>query len=554
MSRNVRQKPVGSKTGKKSVKRSKNSIASDDSDYSGVDLISDSEEDEPDVEVAEEQAIIESEEEEDYASPQPVQDDDQDSWANFDVFEDNPGVYFEEQIAQIVRPTVPDIFTGATGWIADAGSDDESQPETARRVRFDLSSDSDTAPSDVEDNIFPDIFLEQGSLDPGFRRTIENDHDKDNDDPPSDDGSYWDFRGDDAEVEDEDPNMDNQSETSCESSGYETDEGETTEEDLPPAAKFLPARTVLRRQSNDSSSSEEDIQVIRRNPYRQPQRSGPKLGSWVTDASKPFAVLDSRGKKLMMFRARISRRHSMNSSSGRPVPRAYMEEDDHDVNGMEQMSPMISNSANLMMSAMYTPMDNLGGHALGPPEAFYPFVSIAANGNVTQDCPSSSFDEDDVDDDDLWNIADLVDFGDDTSSEDGNNEEDEDSCDSATAGHPSSTPRRPSTANSEDQTHSLLNHLNSGIVGAFRRNQTRHQLLSRNSASRESLAFSGRYGNGAIRGIKGGRLAAANTPITPLRKRKTTRADPISPSPADGDKKRKFSGEARGHKRVRSLF
>lgn len=256
----------------------------------------------------------------------------------------------------------------------------------------------------------------------------------------------------------------------------------------------------------------------------------------------------------MMFRARVNRRHSLSTASGRPVPRAYIDEDDREASGMEQMSPMISNSANLMMSAMYTPMDNLGGNALGPPEAFYPFVSIASNGNITQDCPSSSFDEDDVDDDDLWNIGDLIDFGDDTSDEEVNNDDDEDSCDSATGCVPS-TPARPSTANSEDHAQSLFNHLNSGIVGAFRRNQNRHQLLSRNTASRESLAFSGRYGQGAIRGIKGGRLAAANTPITPLRKTKAIKADPvISPSPADGEKKRKFSGDGYGHKRIRSLF
>jgi ribosomal protein S3AE len=101
----------------------------------------------------------------------------------------------------------------------------------------------------------------------------------------------------------------------------------------------------------------------------------------------------------------------------------------------------------------------------------------------------------------------------------------------------------------------LITHL-TGRVGAFRSNQNRHSLLSRNSASRESLAFSGRYGQGAIRGIKGGRLAAANTPITPLRKSKISKAELIvSPSPAEGaDKKRKFTGESHGHKRVRSLF
>lgn len=220
MSRNFREKPLTS-VGKKSVKRSRNSFVSDDDDYSGVDLISDSEGDEPDVEVAEEQAIIESEEEDDdYASPQLQADDDKSSWGGLDMFDDNPDLFFGEQI---VRPAIPDIFTVPTGWMTEAGSDDESQPETARRVRFDLS-DTDTAVSEIEDNIFPDIFLEQGSLDPGFRRTIENDQNKDNDDPPSDDGSYWDFRGDDVEIveEDHDCDEDKQSESSCGSSGYES--------------------------------------------------------------------------------------------------------------------------------------------------------------------------------------------------------------------------------------------------------------------------------------------------------------------------------------------
>jgi hypothetical protein len=266
--------------------------------------------------------------------------------------------------------------------------------------------------------------------------------------------------------------------------------------------------------------------------------------------------MDSRGKKLMMFKARIQRRYSFNSGPSRPTPRTFIDEDDQ--SGLEQMSPMISNSANLMMSAMYTPMDSLGGQALGPPEAFYPFVSIAADGNITQDDPSSSFDEEDMDDDDLWNIGDLIDFGDDSTDDEARHEQDDDSSGSdPTIGPLTSTPVRPNTANSEDQAHPLLNHFNSGLVGAFRRNQTRHQLLSRNSASHDSLAFSGPYRQGPIRGIKGGRLAAANTPITPMRKTKALKTDILkSPTPMNpSDKKRKFSGEMmHGHKRTRSLI
>lgn len=340
------------------------------------------------------------------------------------------------------------------------------------------------------------------------------------------------------------------------------DEGETTEEDLPPAAKYVPARSVLRRQSTESSSADEDIAVVRRSPYRQGQRNGPRLGSWVTDANKPFAVIDSRGKRMMMFKARNTRRFSFDSTLSQPSqnltePPSYRP---------LTFSPMLgSGAAAMLMHALFPPYGQfLGSHAVGPPEAFYPFVSVAANGVITQDDPSSSFEEDDMDDDDLWNIGDLIDFGDETSVEeeaDGLVEE-EDSSASPTE------PLCPTTASSEDQVHPLLNHLDNGVVGAFRSNQSRHQLLIRNAASRESLAFSGpSYRQGTLRGIKGGRLAAANTPITPLRKTKSVKADvSLSPSSpvnntaavagAGEDKKRKFNGGGgqMGHKRSRSMF
>ncbi len=63
-----------------------------------------------------------------------------------------------------------------------------------RQVRFagvpDIDSDSTT--SDTTDDvaqIFPDLFVEQTSLDPAFRREIEQDPDD-----GSSNGSYWDFR------------------------------------------------------------------------------------------------------------------------------------------------------------------------------------------------------------------------------------------------------------------------------------------------------------------------------------------------------------------------
>lgn len=194
---------------KKSIKKPLTSDNSSDDDYAGVDLISDAEEDEPDVEVAEEQAIIESEEDDNDDVLQPDNDDDQSSWAGFDL-EDEPtfgggNPLFDERIS---RTSTPNMYAEATAWEATS----------SRRVRFDLS-DSDS--SDTEVNIFPDIFLDQNSLDPQFRQTIENDYNNDNDDPPSDEGSYWDFRGDEVDVT-ENANADEDSEGSTGSSGYES--------------------------------------------------------------------------------------------------------------------------------------------------------------------------------------------------------------------------------------------------------------------------------------------------------------------------------------------
>jgi hypothetical protein len=207
MSRNLKYKPGAPAVPSKSKKTVLAKHDSSDDDYSGVDLISDSDEEEPDVEKAEEEAIIASAEDDDDAAPQPDNDDDQSSWAGFDVDEmpafvsDDP--FFEDNISRTV-------INETAAWDAP----------NSRRVRFDLS-ESDI--SDTDDTIFPDIFLDQNSLDPSFRRAIENDH-YDEEDAPSSDESYWDFHGDNGDVlENADvAEVDTRSESSFGSSGYES--------------------------------------------------------------------------------------------------------------------------------------------------------------------------------------------------------------------------------------------------------------------------------------------------------------------------------------------
>lgn len=197
MSRNIRHKPSLASP-KKSARRASKTDQSSDDDYAGVDLISDSEEDEPDVEVAEEQAIIASAEDEDeddddsISTPRPSGDDDDIStWDGFsvDASQDVLGdetAFFDDHMA---RMHAPDHDAEAALWASNVLDPDGPEP---RRVRFNLSDSSSTA-SDNDNQLYPDLFMDQDSLAPSFRQRIENDDDEQN--PSSDDGSYWDFEG-----------------------------------------------------------------------------------------------------------------------------------------------------------------------------------------------------------------------------------------------------------------------------------------------------------------------------------------------------------------------
>lgn len=260
---------------------------------------------------------------------------------------------------------------------------------------------------------------------------------------------------------------------------------------------------------------------------------------------------------MFLFKAH-KRRHSVGDMESTPRAGLVQDMDSPGPIFSNDVTPMISNSANLMMSAMSTPFDDLfQGQAIGPSEAFFPFTSIQADGSVFQDTGDYEYDEDDSSSpEDYMDVTNYIEFVDYPSTDD------EDDAEDPTSDHAGDSVR-PTTATSESQVHPLLNHFDSGVVGAFRKNQNRHQLLSRNAESHASLAFHGP--NRPVRGIKGGRLQAANTPITPLRKQKSNRniLPPVESSPlahltggAMEDKKRKFDMEEtiRGHKRSKSLF
>lgn len=212
MSRNLRHKSNPKPPKKLASKNNTSFNDSSDDDYAGVDLVSDDEDDEPDVEKAEEQVIIESEQDEDDSTPRPSIEDDQSSWDGFEMESQEVlgDTFFDDHMA---RMHAPDIDTEAAVLWAPEPSDDEPD---RRRVRFDLSDSSSTASND-EDFGFPDLFVPQSSLDPAFRRQIEEDEAN-----ASSDEGYWDLRGaDDAALEDVDDN-DSDSSSGTGSSGYES--------------------------------------------------------------------------------------------------------------------------------------------------------------------------------------------------------------------------------------------------------------------------------------------------------------------------------------------
>lgn len=216
MPRNVRQKhpskPARAPKRRDSVSSSSLGL-SDDSGYSGVEDLSDSEDDDEDhVFAAEEEHIITNARRKRASDPPRslvVDDEDDDadeeSEADNDVDEEDEDDDEDDDEAEAEDL---DVVGDAASWAGFSSDNDDLIPTEpvsldlmnqvsvtpSRHVRFigvpDSDSDSTTSETSEIDDIhdfFPDIFVEQSSLDPRFRREIEDDDDI------SSNGSFWDF-------------------------------------------------------------------------------------------------------------------------------------------------------------------------------------------------------------------------------------------------------------------------------------------------------------------------------------------------------------------------
>lgn len=205
MSRNLRQKfprpptKVAKRRGKARAATPTN--LSDDDGYSGVDEISDSEDDEENVDAAEEEHIISRESRSCRSnSPRPHSDSDEDEEDEEDDddqdrdadLEDEDG---EDEDADLEAASWGGIASDEDDNISSSSSDHPTQvtPPTKRQVRFVDVPSSDSDSTDTDDghaDFFPDIFVDQTALDPAFRREVEKDVDD-----SSQSSAFWDFHG-----------------------------------------------------------------------------------------------------------------------------------------------------------------------------------------------------------------------------------------------------------------------------------------------------------------------------------------------------------------------
>ena len=230
------------------------------------------------------------------------------------------------------------------------------------------------------------------------------------------------------------------------------------------------------------------------------------MGTFVADPNKPVAVVDCTGKRLVIIPAYASSRHdwllsattSMSGTSDNS-PRATTMHvlDDSDTDALisptrPNFSPMLSSSANLMMTAVGNDAQS-GGQVMGPPEAFYPTNNTGGDRTFDDEDEEDDDDEDD-DGENILNVDDFIDFGNGSSDEE--MDKDFDETDDPTSpvlaspiqgGSTTPTPARHNDPSHRSSAERLLNHLDQGVVTAFRRNHTRYQALIRLPQHREFM-------------------------------------------------------------------
>ncbi|KAI0489495.1 hypothetical protein F4859DRAFT_153120 [Xylaria cf. heliscus] len=535
---------------------------SDESGYSGVEDITGSDDDEEDVEAAEEEHILSDElQHVTRSSPRPDPEDEEDDDDDEEALGDDEGCDYEGDDDDAEDNTSWDGLPSEPEQVEMEDLANMQVPTVQRRVRFDVPDSDDDDDTETDEDtaygFFPDLFVDKSKLDPSFRLEVDHNSDDDSD-------AYWDHYGSsntigtvfeeessDFEalmnaVEEDDttpvatPMTQNDMSTALSTpiaspekdevslDGYQTD-GDTTDEEEPVPR---PIRRKSRRDLAEEASDTSDVEIIKG------RRGQPRVGRFSLDKSskKPIAMVNPRTGKLMIFTTHRGLKKGLDLSP---------EQFKFPFFDQTQSSPILGNPGNIMMSGMISSNtfgDFMNTHAVGPAEAWYAQVPDSSGYGESSGSEGQAVDEEEKN----LRLEDFIEIDDDSDSSD-DQEIEKDDGDEILC-----TPGRPTTSSSDVT--SLLDHFehNSNLVGAFRRDQAHHRLITRSKATHDSLAFSGPYFEGTLRGIKDGRIATANVPISPLRRRK--KMPEFTSSPLSSSTKRKAPSDHRmGHKKQRSL-
>ncbi|KAF2645158.1 hypothetical protein P280DRAFT_477107 [Massarina eburnea CBS 473.64] len=533
-----------------------NAIESDDEDYSGVNLVPDDD----DFEEEEESFIIQDELGNSipfnvlgnqYNDARRLSLDSHASDSIFDMTVPLTEAYLEgmhlpdQGFGQFFEPE-------ALPSSPDPATKRKYSDSSTKKVRFDdevqISDSSSTSSSELDSSLYPDLFLEQDKLPASLSQLMENEYDDDNGDfdSPASEMSFWDFEDSiphPHSINKAAPDEDESSDPG--SSGYETDLGDTTDEyesglesDARPQTP-LQKKSVLHRPSSAPGSKVTSPKPFARSSMA--RRAVPPIrGIFVHDENnKAIAVTNRTTKKLTFYRPRATvvswMTHNPHSSSNSTnnSPRTSLQQ--YNASDSEVSNELLNNpfGTDIMLTGIFgsTPANDyfFGADNMGPPEAFYPWISVDTHGALVDE--EGEYEEEEDDEDDL-KLEDFMDFGDDGDATDVDQEDDEMdvpatpatsmmATNGSTPAHP--TPATATPANRKRNTSdAMLQHFDRGVVTAFRNNQNRYRdvaCLPSDPTIRASVSKPVRSGK------------SAEQLMTPLRKRSGARraANPKSP-------------------------
>ncbi|KAF1999673.1 hypothetical protein P154DRAFT_546207 [Amniculicola lignicola CBS 123094] len=505
----------------------------EDEDYSGVNLISD-ESDLEDIEQQEESYIIQE-----ARATAPVVSHDArrfslDSTASDNLFD------FTTPLDQL-----PFISLGDIGFTAPPSPEPQVtrkySDSSTKRVRFDdevqVSEDSSSESSELDSALYPDIFIQQDRLPASLYQMIEDDNDSDNADYEEFNGfspesgsehSYWDFGQD--EARNQTPHTQHPSDDSSEagSSGYETDMGDTTDEYDSDFASDAQPRTprqksVLRRPSSAPGSKASSPKPFQRSSRPIPPGSIPPMrGIFIhEEPSEAIAITDKTSRLVTFYRPRTSitihstfgafGAFSSNSSTANNSPRTSLAQlNASDSESIDVFATPFQNHADVMLTGIFgsAPPSNylFNGSTIGPPEAFYPFISVGSNGDVFAEEDDGDYEDEEFEDD--LNITDFMDFGSDIDATDVDQEDETDvpatpatSMVAAIGSTPAQpTPVEETPVRRRTTSDAMLEHFDRGVVTAFRDHQNRYRdiaCLPHDPDLRASVSRPVRFGKSA---------------------------------------------------------